>query len=148
VRLYLPATLAEVDARPAPLAPRPAHAVTPDLRAAFPEEDEEGWEFVAQSAAAEDSVRRQGAEDVPLRLVLVAEVPAAHVRPAAGGEASAVELAAEVSWDDVVCLLVDEPEAAAEVRAAREGEAGALAALEERDLLWYDVTEAGDVPRP
>lgn len=149
MRIYLPATFAEIDDHPRPLPPRHAHAVTPDVRAVLPREDEEAWEFVAQLAAADDSLERGAADDVPLRLVIVADVPDGGVQILEGAaEPSAVRLSAPVEWRDVVCLLVDEPEAAPDVRAVRDGDASAGARLEDRDLLWYDVSEIADVPRP
>ena len=41
----------------------------------------------------------------------------------------------------VVALLVDEPAAEADVRAARTGDEEALERAAEADLLWYDVSE-------
>lgn len=149
MRIYLPATFADIDDHPRPLRAPHAHAVTPAVRAALPHEDEEAWEFVAQLAAADDSLERISADDVPLRLVVVADVPEGVVRPVVGGpEPSAVTLGAEVEWRHVVCVLVDEPEAAPDVRAARDGDASAGVRLADRDLLWYDVSEIADVPRP
>src|SRR5674476_1255397 len=54
-RIYLPSTLLELDSRHG-LAPRLVHAVTPALRAALPDEDEEGLEYAAQLLAADDSL--------------------------------------------------------------------------------------------
>src|SRR5690606_16146899 len=84
VRIYLPATFAELDAHPAPLAIGSAHGATAIVRAALPTEDEESWEFVAQLAAADESLARLTGEDVPLRLVIVADVPEAVVREVDG----------------------------------------------------------------
>ncbi len=149
MRIYLPATFAELDAHPAPLAIGAAHGPTPLVRAALPGEDEEAWEFVAQLAAADDSLTRIADDDVPLRLVIVAEVPDGVVRAVDGAaEPSQLLLADAVAWRDVVCVLVDEPEAAADVWAARAGDAAAAERLADRDLLWYDVSELADVPRP
>lgn len=150
MRIYLPATFAELDAHPAPLSIGAAHGPTAFVRAALPAEDEEAWEFVAQLAAADDSLARISDGDVPLRLVIVAELPEAAVRAVDGAaEPSQVLLAEPVAWRDVVCVLVDEPEAAADVRAAQTGDdAEAAARLADRDLLWYDASEFAAVPRP
>ena len=149
VRIYLPATFADLDARPAPLDVGAAHGVTALVRSALPDEDEEAWEFVAQLAAADDSLARMADDDVPLRLVISAEVPDVGVRGVDGAaEPSQVLLSAPVAWREVVCVLVDEPAAAADVRAARSGDSEAAARLAERDLLWYDVGELADIPRP
>jgi hypothetical protein len=47
----------------------------------------------------------------------------------------------------VVCAHVDEPAAAADVVEALTGDEDAVERLDERDLLWYDATELGAVPR-
>jgi len=149
VRIYLPATFAELDAHPAPLTIGTAHGATALVRAALSTEDSEAWEYVAQLAAAHESLSRQSDDDVPLRLVVVADVPDAVVRVVDGAaEPSQLVLTGDVAWRDVVCVLVDETEAAADVRAARDGDVDAAARLGDRDLLWYDVSEITDLPRP
>lgn len=148
MRIYLPASFAELDAHPAPLAIGSAHGATALVRSSLPAEDEEAWEFVAQLAAADESLVRLTDEDVPLRLVIVADVSDAVVRAVDGAaEPSQVVLDEPVSWAEVACVLVDEPEAAEDVRAARAGDTEAAARLGDRDLLWYDVSELSDVPR-
>lgn len=156
MRIYLPATLDELDPADGgsvsgPFAPRRAHAVTPALRAALPEEDEEGLEFAAQLAAADDSLLRVAARPgVPdLRIVLAADVPDAAVTPATSADdaPSGVDVAVEVTLREVACAHVDEPEAAVDVRAALTGDEDAVERLAERDLLWYDVSELGAIPR-
>ncbi|QZN84721.1 hypothetical protein [Cellulomonas sp. C5510] len=160
MRLYLPATLDELDAllrAGTPLAaPRRAHAVTPALAALLPDEDEEGVEFAAQLMAADDALvllaARPGAPG--LRLVVTVEVPDDAVRAGAPGDedtgdeaASLVSLTSSVALDDVVCAHVDEPAARDEVALALDGDDAALDALAERDLLWYDVSELDRIPR-
>lgn len=161
VRLYLPVTLDELDdllRGGDPLAaPRRAHAVTPALMALLPDEDEEGVEFAAQLMAADDALVLLASrpQSPPLRLVVTVEVPDDVVTPAvpeqgAGVDdeaASLVTLAAPATLDWVVCAHVDEPDAAGEVGRALDGDDAALDALTERDLLWYDVTELGHIPR-
>ena len=56
MRIYLPTTLDELDRLGGDPGPRRAHAVTAALRAALPDEDDEGWEFVAQLVAADESL--------------------------------------------------------------------------------------------
>ena len=51
-----------------------AHAVTAWLREAWPEADEEEWEYAALMAAADDSLALLTEEDRPRRVVVVAEV--------------------------------------------------------------------------
>ncbi|MCV2394131.1 hypothetical protein OEB99_07420 [Actinotalea sp. M2MS4P-6] len=147
MRIYLPSSLAEL-ADPDGLSPRVVHAVTPALRAALPDEDEEGLEFSAQLLAADDSLERL-ADAPPRRVVVAADVPEDAVAPLADDDAvpSAVQLVTAVAWDDVACAHVDEPGAAAEVTAALAGDDDAAERLVERDLLWYDVSELAALAR-
>jgi hypothetical protein len=143
VRIYLPAALSEL-ADSNGLAPRVVHAVTPALRAALPDEDDEGLEFAAQLLAADDSLDRLDGERRPRRVVVAADVPPEVIEPAESDVSevpSAVNLASVVTWDQVACAHVDEQEAESEVRAALDGDDDAAERLVDRDLLWYDVTE-------
>ena len=146
MRAYVPATLDEVETGLS-LAARAAHAVTPALRAALPDADEEDLEYAAQLAAADDALAALAADpSAPrLRVVVAADVPQAA--PAVPGVPSAVTLTGAVDLADVACLLVDEPEAAADVTATLSGDVAARDRLDERALLWYDVSEIGFVPR-
>ena len=49
--------------------------------------------------------------------------------------------------DAIVCVHVDEPGAAPDVVLAAGGDEAAVERLDERDLLWYDATELGSIPR-
>ena len=142
MRIYVPATLAELDTRQA-LAPRLVHAVTSALRAALPDEDEEGLEFAAQLLAADDSLERLEGSPAPRRRVVVAaDVPEAVVEAVDDPHApSVVRLTTPVAWEDVACAHVDEPAAADDVAAALAGDEAAAERLADRDLLWYDVSE-------
>ncbi|MHB1491868.1 hypothetical protein GALL_397970 [mine drainage metagenome] len=153
MRIYLPATVDELDPvhghRP-PLAPRVVHAVTPALRDALHDEDEEGCEFAAHLAAADDSLLRiAGRPEAPhQRLVVTAVVPESFVEHSDSDAApSALRLISTVPWDRVVCVHVDEPEAMGDVAAALRGDEDAAGRLSEADLLWYDVSEVDDLPR-
>ncbi len=80
VRVYVPASLpalagylAAGGIGPAPVR---ARAVTAWLREAWPEADEEEWEYAALMAAADDSAAALGAEVAPRRVVLAVDVPA------------------------------------------------------------------------
>ena len=53
-----------------------ARAVTTWLREAWPEADEEEWEYAALMAAADDSAALLTEEDPPRRVVLAVDVPA------------------------------------------------------------------------
>ncbi|UZN01874.1 DUF6912 family protein [Cellulomonas sp. S1-8] len=152
MRVYLPVTLDELQhGSPVLLAPRVAHGVTPALRALWPDEDDEGWEYAAQAGAADESVvllaARPGAPR--LRVVVAADVPEACVRALeAPPVPSALELVCGVDVSHVASVHVDEPAAVADVTAAAAGDEAALERLGDRDLLWYDVSEIEQIPVP
>ncbi|WP_448073096.1 DUF6912 family protein [Georgenia yuyongxinii] len=151
MRVYLPATAADLREGTG-LAPRWAHAVTPALRGALPEEDEEGLEMSATLAAADESVARLAADgSVPRRVVVAADVPdASVVPPEVLGEdqlETAVEVVAPVPWSVVVAILVDDADATGDVAAAAAGDDAALDRAAERDLLWFDVVELAGLRR-
>jgi hypothetical protein len=148
VRLYLPATL--VDLAPADgLRPTAAHAVTPQLAAALPGEDDEALEFSALLAAADGSVELLAASPTAprRRVVVVAEVPGAARDGVPGGPPSEVVPPVLVRWSEVVSLHVDEAAAEADVAPAASGDGDALERVAERDLLWYDASELDVVRR-
>ena len=150
MRIYLPATAAHLRA-PAlgsSQEPCPAHAATPALARALPEEDEEGLEVSASLCAADASLvllAEPGFEGLAdRRIVIAADVDAECVRElAVEGDTlpGSVEVSGKILWEDVAALLVDEAEAEADVRAARLGDEDAFERAAEADLLWYDVTE-------
>jgi len=148
VRVYLPAVLDKLPCEQ--VGPARAHAVTPELRAGLPGEDEEGWEYAALLAAADDALALLGRHpgSPRLRVVLAADVPDGLVDTGTGPDepASAVDLVAGVPWHTVVSVHVDEPAAAKDVVAALAGDPAAGERLVERELLWYDVTEVGRIP--
>jgi hypothetical protein len=151
MRLYLPATATDLLQKDG-LAPRWAHGLTAALRAELPDEDDEGLEMAATLAAADESVGLIAADgSVPRRIVVVADVPdrAVEVPEVLGEEQlpTAVEVVSPVAWDLVVSVHVDEPAAAADVRAAAAGDDDALERAADRDLLWYDVVELDDLRR-
>ncbi|MGV8976781.1 MAG: DUF6912 family protein [Cellulomonas sp.] len=173
MRIYLPSTLDELDATAAAAAtlaavprdgsgagsaavvasfgPRQVHAVTPALRAALPDEDEEGLEFAALLAAADDALLRLAARpDSPrLRLVLSLDVDEADLAAVVDADQapSAALLRDRVGLDVVVCAHVDEPAASADIARAAAGDAAAAERLDDVDLLWYDATELAAIPR-
>ncbi|MFI6426146.1 DUF6912 family protein [Promicromonospora sp. NPDC050880] len=186
MRIYVPATLDELDAVTHTsdaarwtVAPRRAHAVTKELEAALPDEDAESLEYVAALNAADDSLALiAGRTDAPnLRVIITVEVPDSVVGPAAAGTAdddeddepvaSEVEVTSTVEDVAIVCVHVDEPDAAADIEAvlaaadeesdsedvAEVGEESetlldeALQRVTDRDLLWYDWSEIKNVPR-
>jgi hypothetical protein len=176
MRIYLPATLDELDAVTVTddaarwtVGPRGAHAVTTALVRALPDEDEEGLEYAAALEAADDSLALVASRpDAPRqRLVVTLEVPDGAVQTVEAGAgvaeedapaASAVEIVRTVPDVAIVCVHVDEPEAAPDVEAVLSAADGdgpeadealddALERVTEHDLLWYDWSELADVPR-
>ncbi|GAA4723260.1 hypothetical protein APR04_001209 [Promicromonospora umidemergens] len=186
MRIYVPATLDELDAVTHTsgaarwtVAPRRAHAVTKDLEAALPDDDAEALEYVAALNAADDSLALiAGRPDAPhQRVVITVEVPDTAVGPARDGTpggadddepvGSEVEVTSTVEDVVIVCVHVDETEAAADIAdvlaaadeesdaestadVGEESETALDAALQrvtDRDLLWYDWSEIKDIPR-
>lgn len=162
MRLYVPATLTEletVSAGKIDFNPRRAHTATPKLIAELAEHDItdlEEVEYVAQLAAADDSLLLIAANPAEAwqRLVISVDVPdsAVDLDPAPAEDeddlpASAVDITESLTGVEIVCVHVDEPEAAADIQAMLEGSDEAMEALTERDLLWYDVTELPQIPR-
>lgn len=131
-RVYVPATeslLRGLRAGQALPGPVPAHAVTVELRAVWPDGNDEEWEYAALMAAAAESLSLRATGTPPRRYVLAAD--AGRVEAGAG---TAVTLPDGLDWDQVAALHADsgdldgallaDPEAAAEV-----------------DLAWYATHE-------
>src|SRR5690606_24983189 len=113
MRVYLPATVTDLTAEDG-IAAQWAHAVTPALRAAMPDEDDEGLEMTATMDAADDSGRRLDAETAATRrAVLAADVadPLTEVpqEPGVARLPTAIIIRDDVPWHAVVALLADEP---------------------------------------
>ncbi|QOR69700.1 hypothetical protein IM660_13615 [Ruania alkalisoli] len=140
MRVYLGATLDDLDSSDGLIA-RPARAVTTSLRQALgTDADEEMAEYAALVLAAEDSLRLL-ADGAPLRrVVAAADVPDTAATP---GEELARVHVPDLTWTDVVSFHVDSGEAHVRdlLERAVAGEAQAISAVGEEDLLWYDVTE-------
>jgi len=169
MRLYVPATLDELDSATVTaggaswtVPSRPAHAVTAALQAAEPDEDEEGLEYLAFLAAADDSLLlvAESPSSSRLRVVVTVEVPDALVHPARdeGHVASQVCVHQDHPDTAIVAIHVDEPEAAVDVAdviqaAATDGPEGdaalqdAIQRVTDRDLLWYAPEELLLIPR-
>jgi hypothetical protein len=156
VRAYLPTTLAglaallDVGQVEAPV----GYAVTPALREWYAEGDTEQLEYVATGAAARACLRLlEGGGGPDRRVVLAVEVADAVARPAPDVERAAVRLSRPVRLADVQAALVDDADAAPDVRRAIEGleaaEAGdedarlAVDDLEDHELGWYAAQELG-----
>ena len=159
MRVYVPVTLPGLagwakDGVPAPVA---AHAVTPAVLEWYVGGDEEQLEFAVLLDAAQACLDLLAGDDgAPRRRAVVAvDVPATAVRPAPGEDRSAVLVGVALAASDIVSIHVDEPETAPTVAAAvqalpaaRSGDDDAAFLLDEAeacDLLWYDVSELGDL---
>ena len=126
VRVYVPVTssgLAGLVAEGRIAGPLRAHAVTDDLRSAWPEADEESWEYAALMAAGAASAALRGSADLPRRFVVAADVPSAD--PVPGEDPTLVDVAADVVWKNVASAHVD-----------TRDDAG-----EDDDLEWFATQE-------
>lgn len=155
MRVYLPTTMAGLSAALAggSLDAPTGYAVTPALREWYVEGDLEELEYAATSSAARASLRLVGG-GVPRRVVLAAELPDARVHPTgtpAGEDRAAVRVDGPVDLSLVESALVDDPEAADDVRAAVAALPGADAGdddatfvvdgVEDHELGWYAAQE-------
>jgi len=144
MRVFVPGTVAELTHYASgQWEPDRGYAVTERLMeiSAFDDPDELAEQ--ARDAAAEDSIIVLGA---PRRLVIAVDFSRADVGPVPDAHPAAVTLSGRVMPDAIACAFVDEPDAAEDARKAAGGDEAALERLEERDLLWYDVTELNQLP--
>ncbi len=130
-----------------------AFAVTPTLREAYSEGDDDELAEVALREAALASLRLLGDEAdgelPPRRAVLVAEVDDATARPDL--DDAVVRLAGPVALADVIAAYVDNAEAETAVRAAIEAVDAAdlgdedadfvVGDAQDHDLAWYATQE-------
>ena len=160
-RVYLPTTLgglAVAHADGVLRAPITAHAVTAAIREWYTEGDLEELEYVALTEAAEASLRLLAADPQPARrrVVVAADVPdGAVVATQHDRFRSAVLVSVDVPVGAVASVHVDEDDAEPAVVVAVEalpaadgGDDDARFALDEAEateLLWYDVSEIGDL---
>lgn len=158
MRVYLAATMPALAAAlhageigPAPLA---GFAVTPALREWYASGDLDELEYAAMAVAARASLRLLAADDgaPPRRVTLAADVPDDQVSSCGSlDEPAAVKISAAVPLARVASAHVDDPDAAADVRAAAaaipaadhgDGDAKfTVDSAEGNELLWYAVQE-------
>ena len=104
-----------------------AHAVTRALREAWPDGDEEQWEYAGLMAAAADARNRVADSGLRRRLVLAADLPVEEV--VSEGDPTSVRTTAELGWRQVSAILVDPVDDAAD----------------DDDLAWFATQEVADV---
>ena len=160
MRIYIPATLSMLQQLVADGSLRPvsgtAFAVTPKLREAYAEGDDDELGEVALHEAALASLRllAGAAEDSgdhlpPRRAVLVADVDDVTLRPDL--DDAVVRIGAPVTTDDVVAAFVDNAAAEVQVKAAiavidaadlgDEDAELTVGDAQDHDLAWYAVQE-------
>jgi hypothetical protein len=160
MRIYIPATLSMLQQLVADGSLRPvsgtAFAVTPKLREAYAEGDDDELGEVALREAALASLRllAGAAEDSgddlpPRRAVLVADVGDVTLRPDL--DDAVVRVGGPVTSDDVVAAFVDSAAAEAQVKAAvavvdaadlgDEDAELTVGDAQDHDLAWYAVQE-------
>jgi hypothetical protein len=153
VRVYIPATLAMLQQL---VADRSLHArsgtafaVTPTLREAYAEGDDDELADVALRDAALASLRLLAGEGTsalaPRRAVVVAEVEDVTARPDL--DDAVVRLSGPIVYDDVVAAYVDNADAEPAVRPAIEAVDAAdlgdddaefiVGDAQDHDLAWY-----------
>jgi len=163
MRIYIPVTLSMLQQLVTDGSLRPvsgtAFAVTPKLREAYAEGDDDELGEVALREAALASLRLlagaaedygQSGDDLPpRRAVLVADVGDVTLRPDL--DDAVVRIGAPVTSDDVVAAFVDNAAAEAQVKAAVAvvdaadlGDEDAeliVGDAQDHDLAWYGVQE-------
>lgn len=159
MRVYLPSTLTALrsllDTGRVGDPPLPGYAVTPALREWYSEGDLEEMEYAALTLAARASVRLLDADPdaVRRRVVVVAEVPDACVRPAPHVDRAAVRVSDPVALALVQAVHVDDPSAIPDVTVAAdaviESDLGSddatfrVEQAEGHELQWYASQEIG-----
>ncbi|WP_084100887.1 hypothetical protein [Demequina sp. NBRC 110051] len=145
MRVYLPATFADLERIGAGLwEPERGYAVTHRMLDISSLDDEEEIAEQVRDTAAMASAIDLGSQ---LRVVVVADCSRADVTEIAGDHPAAVAVAERIDTAQIACVFIDEPDAAADVAAARDDE-DARDRLEARDLLWWGPGELADVPGP
>ena len=157
MRVYIPATLAMlhqmVDDRLLHARSGTAFAVTPTLREAYAEGDDDELADVALREAALASLRLmagEGTSDLPpRRAVVVADVEGATMRPDL--DDSVVRLSGPLSYDDVIAAYVDnadaEPAVVPAIEAIDAADLGdedaefTVGDAQDHDLAWYAPQE-------
>ncbi|USR79668.1 DUF6912 family protein [Arcanobacterium pinnipediorum] len=142
MRIYIPLTLSDLSAPR--VSARRVHAVTAELRAMITDEDNEGYEYIATLAAADDSLRLLDKNStLPLRRVVgVAEVADNIVRPVRQPQLpTEQDVIADLEWNEIESFHIDAPGSESLVARALNGDEEAFLATGDIELLWYDISE-------
>ncbi|WP_084124154.1 DUF6912 family protein [Demequina sp. NBRC 110054] len=143
MRVYIPAKASQLsEIASGQWDPGDAFAVTESMLELAPQLDpDEVAEEVIHVAAMQAALELGS----PLRVVVVADLPRADVRPNPEAHPAAVLLGDVIPRDAIACAFVDEPEAESDIAGALAGDESASDRLGERDLLWYDVSELASI---
>lgn len=138
MRAFIACTMNDLSSTSVP--DRYVHARTSALEELV-KDDEEMLDAMAMLAAADDSLRLiiSQPEAAPRRVVVAADISAKD--RADRTLPTEVEPTAEISWEDVVAIFVDEESAADAISQARQGGDDEFEAVAELDLLWYHPDE-------
>ena len=128
------------------------YAVTADLRAEYPDADDEELEYLAMSDAATACLRllaAAGPKEPPLRVVIAADV--AQASPASDRDRAAATVVGAVPWSQIASVHLDDRDAAEVVRAAAavvdRADLGdddaefAVGSAQDVELAWYAPSE-------
>jgi hypothetical protein len=149
-RVYVPSTLDRLAAiagtpqiGPAPFT---AYAVTPQVLAETPDDDEEGREHLVALIAARASLRLLWSDLAGgwRRVVLAIDVDPRFVAPsAADDDPAAVEITRPPRMADLAAVFVDGDDAEAVIAVAEQTRD--LSAADDVDLLWFAASELATI---
>ncbi len=140
-------------------APFAAFAVTSELRAHYPDADDEELEYAATSLAADESLRalvaRQPRPGDERRLVIACDVSAASVAEEPEDGAAGVVVSVAPTMAQVASVLCDDPDAVSDIstallvlqtaRSEDDNVLRVLESLDDHELLWYATQETAEL---
>lgn len=141
MRIYVPLVLSELALPEIPA--RRVHAVTPALRSYVPNEDDEGYEFIAAMAASDDSLRliAQQPHELKRRCFVAAEIPEDLLECPENPQLPTERVVrSSLAWRRIVSIHIDEPGSEDLVERAL-GDEQAFEETGDIEVMWYDVTE-------
>ncbi|WP_067778891.1 DUF6912 family protein [Actinomyces vulturis] len=151
MRIYLPVTIAQL--RETRLDTTTAFGPTTMLRHILEDYDDEEIEasaFLQAAHAAVDVIAKERttvmSNHPAVRIVVAADAPDSTVSETPTEEyPGLVELNQPVAWKNSAAIFIDEPGARDLCERALNGDEEARDELDDRDLLWYDLTERDEV---